>query len=678
MPTVKNQCTVDVGEQTPLARPRTVPDWVIPAVLGLCGIAIVLLGTMRYGAGVSPDSASYISASRSLLAGKGYLYPGGEVYTRWPPLFPTLLAGLSLFGLDAPVGSRILNAIAFGLIVFLSHRLFARCTTDRRLAILGTLSVLVSVPLLGVSSMVWSEPVFIVLVLLFILHMPGFLRTGNLRSLALVSVLAGLACLQRYAGVTAILTGGLLIVSSMPRFSLRRRLGSLAGFGVLSAAPLALWFVHNRVLAGETAGGHNGHVIRLAETWKVLISAGDVVSTWLFPTSFSNAAPWFGPATIFGSMILAIIVGRRRPSEPGDARCLQIWAAAIFGFVYFAFLVLSGAGLSWIPEQRHMSPMYVCFMAPIVVGLEDGSRRLGRLLRNPRRARTVGILLCTAWLVCAGIEMNKTIHRFIRRGPGAYSVPAWQETSLATWLRQHPLQGQIYSNVPDLVYLLTGDGVTSTPNRGADVTAWARRMSGQTGYVVWFNRRIKEYLLHLPELVCRFELEEVASFPDGMVYRVSGVTRPPPWPWGVYRFALRAGGGHFYTIDEREKDRWLGDSARSVYEHVAFCAFKEKWPGTDPVYRFRSRQTNDYFYTIREPEKDRIVRDEPGTWKYEGIAFYACSEKSEERLVPVYGLRRAKSGGHFYTASERERSKLLQSDSDAWVDEGVAWYAYGL
>ena len=45
--------------------------------------------------------------ARSLLAGQGYRYPDGGVYTQWPPLFPTLLAAIGLVRRRSPGGSPV-------------------------------------------------------------------------------------------------------------------------------------------------------------------------------------------------------------------------------------------------------------------------------------------------------------------------------------------------------------------------------------------------------------------------------------------------------------------------------------------------------------------------------------------------------------------------------------------
>ncbi len=55
---------------------------------GIAGVLLCLVCTSRYGVGVSPDSANYLSAARSLLSGTGFRYCDGGIYTHWPPLFP--------------------------------------------------------------------------------------------------------------------------------------------------------------------------------------------------------------------------------------------------------------------------------------------------------------------------------------------------------------------------------------------------------------------------------------------------------------------------------------------------------------------------------------------------------------------------------------------------------------
>ena len=60
------------------------------------GLVFILLTISKYGAGVSSDAARNLSTADSLLAGKGFVDMLGGPFILWPPLYPLLLAGLSL------------------------------------------------------------------------------------------------------------------------------------------------------------------------------------------------------------------------------------------------------------------------------------------------------------------------------------------------------------------------------------------------------------------------------------------------------------------------------------------------------------------------------------------------------------------------------------------------------
>ena len=47
--------------------PEFVFTYIVPVAFGLAGVALVLFITSRYGIGLAPDSANYVSAARSFL-----------------------------------------------------------------------------------------------------------------------------------------------------------------------------------------------------------------------------------------------------------------------------------------------------------------------------------------------------------------------------------------------------------------------------------------------------------------------------------------------------------------------------------------------------------------------------------------------------------------------------------
>jgi len=182
-------------------------------ILSVVGVIFVLLSASLFGAGISSDSVKYIAIARNILSGQGYCNYDGDLVPSFPPLFPVTLAFLGLFGADPFDMVLFFNAIAFGLIIFFSGHLFFNYFKSKILATLGAISILLSIPLFFVSKMIWSEPFFILLVILFITYfLKLLLETANrIGLLLLVSILASLACLQRYIGITLILTGIILI-----------------------------------------------------------------------------------------------------------------------------------------------------------------------------------------------------------------------------------------------------------------------------------------------------------------------------------------------------------------------------------------------------------------------------------------------------------------------------------
>ncbi len=647
-------------------------------VLSLCAVALALLCTSRYGVGTTPDSASYLSAARSLLAGKGFLYFDSRVYTQWPPLFPTLLALFGAVGIEPLTGARLLNSAAFGAIVFLASRLFAGSTASRAFTLLGTVAVLLSAPLLTVSIMTWSEPVFIVLMLSFVLLLARFLNRPSLSALLAVSAVAALACLQRYAGVTLILAGSLLIVVATSKASVVQRLKYLVAFGVVSATPLALWLLRNR-LAGATVGGHSFRPASVGQLTRAFSVGLDTLVPWFFTARAPYPARIIGLGIILALAAVLAVVAHVKLRERGRSRLTHVATVVAVGTVYFCFLATSAAGLGWDPEPRLMAPLYVLAMVLVATGAEAALHLLQVAESRQRWLAPAGIGVCALWLLYPLTETYHSVRHSWQHGPGGYSTPAWQQSAMMAWLRQHPLDGAIYSNVPDAVYILTGATAETTPHHYWTPADFAHRMAytqASQRYVVWSYYLRWHFLYELQELISRYEMQEIASFPDGKVFRLLGEAQGPP-AFAVYRFWSPRTSKHRYTVDKAERDRLVNDrSGAWVYEGPAFHVFMTCEAPMVPVYRFRSEDLGIEFYTIDEQERDKLTASD-ADWTDEGIAWYAYAEKARDDLAPVHRLWSDRLGYHFYTASEDEKTKLSNDPAHTWTDEGIAWYAYG-
>ena len=75
--------------------------------------------------------------------------------------------------------------------------------------------IVLSPGLLEVYSMVWSETLFIIWLLLFMIVMHRYFQSYSRKALIAAAVIASLASVTRYAGVTIIGTGAILLLLDM-------------------------------------------------------------------------------------------------------------------------------------------------------------------------------------------------------------------------------------------------------------------------------------------------------------------------------------------------------------------------------------------------------------------------------------------------------------------------------
>ncbi len=176
----------------------------LPLVITATAALLTVLLSTRSGAGLSPDSAVYIGPARSLLAGEGLstVSAGGDyvTMTHYPPLFPSLLTGAGLVGVEPALAARWLNALLFGATTLLVGGIVHRTTDSHWISIGAAFFTYSSSVTLSVHAMAWSEPLFIFHGPLGLTLVGTYVRTSRPWVLILASAAIGLAFLTRYVG----------------------------------------------------------------------------------------------------------------------------------------------------------------------------------------------------------------------------------------------------------------------------------------------------------------------------------------------------------------------------------------------------------------------------------------------------------------------------------------------
>ncbi|MFN2121850.1 MAG: hypothetical protein ACK2T0_15825 [Anaerolineales bacterium] len=498
--------------------------------LSLVGMCVIYLATSRMGPGVSTDSAMILSTGENLFRGRGLVdYTGAEL-TQFPPLY-SLIMGLGSFisGADIFVVGWALNVLVFGALVWFSGMyLYHAIPNEPILAYFGSFVVLSSSSLIEISSNIASDPLFMLMLIFFLILSAAYLRTGQTRYMALAGALTIVACFERYAALALVIAGTLVAVyGNRPHW--RRAL--LAGllFGALTAAPIVAWgYVHNAPVNDTVFGA------RLPSVPALNFSTGAAkVLYWFIPYRIIAAV---GPVYLTGivlvlCVLVVLVTGSRRFMQTLSHPALVPNIA--FLFVYFSVLVfdISYYELKGIETDRvHIVALTSVLVLMAAIGSQLLTSLRGRL--GSRWTYGLAILLFVAWSSYPITRASEYVRSSMLRGDispyNSINKGNIQRSDLAVYLHSLDLEGKaVYSNGCDTAWFILRREVKRLPTlRSADRAAeLEERFAGWPGpgsraYVVWINAESHKTNYATPdELASIADLTQLYTDQDASVYR---------------------------------------------------------------------------------------------------------------------------------------------------------------
>lgn len=588
---------------TGAARPLGVAfTLLLPAAAALGAALSVLLRQEAWGVWLGLDSLYYLETARNLVAGQGFTHFDGTLYTlMWPPLYPLLLAALSLGLFDPAAIAGPLGAAAFGLGVFVVGRTLGRRLRSRSLAVWAVLSAALAAPLADQAAWAMTDLLLILFSVLALAETESFLAGGRRGALLRAAAFSGLAWASRLVGAAVPGAAGLLLLFAGGA-PFRERLRRTLLFSVIAGAPMGLWFLRHSLAFGWTGNESRAAHRPLSG---LLAELGSGLLDWARPTGLEGAAGGPGPllalAGLAGAALLPLAAatlrdrwgrreGRRRGDRAGDRRPSPGGPATVFGVFALAYLALLVATVAAIDLRglppRYLLPLFLPLLVVVAATLDRllarersraatggaearaGARRPGGGLRRALfapgrpRARTAAVLSGAAlfFWTAGRVPANVEAIRRARAGESylGYSGPAWAGSRLLEHLRETPLDGPVFSNEPVILAFHRVGGVdyrdrgypwsclpTWRPRRAPPVERRLRdwlEEAPEGAFVVSFHGRWSppcEY--GAPALRLIPELRPVAELEDGAVYRVDRSLPPRPDPYRSAAAAARAG-----------------------------------------------------------------------------------------------------------------------------------------
>jgi 4-amino-4-deoxy-L-arabinose transferase-like glycosyltransferase len=407
------------------------------------------------------DNSTYVSLAYGLLTTGTYTEvfdPAGLPHTKYPPVFPLLLAALIALGAHSWVALKSTAVVATLLAVG-----FTYLWAERRVGPRAALAVAVlfgsSAGVVYYSHWILSDPVFVALTVasFWALEASGSQEPRRAWWLAGGVLLAGLAYFTRSAGLP-------LVVAIIGWLALRRRWRPAGFTAVALGVPALLWWWRGRGAPASYA----------AEFWLVdpyQPTLGRIELIDLLPRAVANAIGYVtrhGPAGIVGPgggglALLGVVL---------TIAALYGWARTVrerVGPVEIFFPLYGGLILVW-PEvwsgDRFALPLYPLVFLYGALALRDVCARLPGFAAAPVAALALLAILIPAgrsWLdassesrACAAVVAQNG--PFSCYGPGVMAfaeAAAWSGVALpegASVLTRKPTHFYVLGGVPSRTF----------------------------------------------------------------------------------------------------------------------------------------------------------------------------------------------------------------------------------
>lgn len=394
-----------------------------------------------YGPGVTPDSVCYGAMARS-IAREGIPMVNGQVPVHWPPGYPAII-GLLMHGTSIMDPVRIvawLNLFLWLASGGLFYWLLRRLAFDRNVAVLYAVGFILSQGIWPLYRMMWTEPLFMTVLLVVLLLWSVYRDKGDILYLALVGLLLGLLFWIRYAALGIIGGFGLILLIDLlkGRISFKALIAWLLPLIFL----IVIWWQWYRKSAIGSSVRHLGwHPPGLSHyLWGI-----KSVLIWWIPCKTN---PWFWICTIGLGGILVYAIYKRWKSFSATSPALSFslpvfwYDGLILSGTYVLFIWLTATFFDPLLDfnGRILSPLFPLFYAGLLWGLD-------------KYAHLRQIAIIVALVVAIGGMVSA--RNYYLHGAG-FTGKSYKQSEIFTNRLLKKFHGRIITNAPEYLFFRYG------------------------------------------------------------------------------------------------------------------------------------------------------------------------------------------------------------------------------
>ena len=426
----------------------------------IAGCIFICYFTHHSGIGISPDSVIYESVATNIRNQFSFTDFNGTPLVDFPLGYPLFLAKASFItGIPVIKIVPLLNCILFTGVILLTSVIIQGYQKKSYLFKACFLAILACSPcLLEVYSMLWSETLFIFLILLFVVAMRNYFRSHSILALLAMAMVVAFAFVTRYAGIS-LLGAGVFLLLFDGELSLRKKLQHIFIFGITGSSLAISNLLRNSRVAGSTTGVREKALRSVTDN---LQQIGTTISDWLpFVRGHEKIATiLFLVVLLSGIFILAYRIFQQQYYQSYEN------IVACFFVVYTVFLIII-ATISRFENlsSRLLSPVYIPFLLV-------GSSWIIAFVQRSVRIKQI-VLIVLFFVLYAGFhynhyQLNAEAWEGIKdAGMPGYTEDSWTQSPVVAFVKKNKdsYATPVYANANDAVYFLTGIHALPLPHK---------------------------------------------------------------------------------------------------------------------------------------------------------------------------------------------------------------------
>jgi hypothetical protein len=380
----------------------------------------------------------------------------------WPPFYSAVLSIFGFLKINLFLAARFLNALLFGLNIFLVTYFIRRYLRSSFLMIFAAIVLITSRQMIEIHSMLWSEPLFIFLGLTGFMFLFYFLENKKSLFLLAASLFFGLAFFTRTIGISLVATGAfaVLLYSGM---KLKNKIVYSALSVFVGLLPFLVWTLKNRLAYGS----NSTEIMFLPLHIRYYSSILDTLSLWIIPYKASLKIRIILIAIIIVVLIsisIFIAYKNNRKNLDNEYKLNSKIIRTLLFFILFYFIALLMARHFFdesitIGDSRILILALIAIFTVFIFFL----KRFIDFFYEKENIKLLAYLFCG--LMITSILWNTNFISLYKYGHW-YSTNAWYSSETLIELKKiQKVNTPIYTNEPAVIYLFLERGSMQLPEK---------------------------------------------------------------------------------------------------------------------------------------------------------------------------------------------------------------------